>query len=171
MTIGFSEAVWLWPNFAPSEVRRIFGDCGGRTSAPQSAPLGSPLSSFTCLMQSVLQDKTSSAISGSSNVSSGLKNTKGYFTGIKVCHYTLYCVHCCDSCCRFGTRMKPLLFLFSFTKRQSLSLGCTAVTLANIEHVCLELHTGLKIPRKSIIKVCNYDYLNNKAGTIQFMSW
>lgn len=47
-----------------------------------------------------------------------------------------------------------------------MSLPCIAVTLANIAHVCLELHTGLKIPRKAITKVCNYDYLNNKVGTV-----
>lgn len=40
-------------------------------------------------MQSVLYVEIASAISKSSNVSSGFKNTKGYFTGIKVCH-TLY---------------------------------------------------------------------------------
>lgn len=70
----------------------------------------------------------------------------------------------------FGARIKPLQFLFSFTKRQSTSLQRTAVTVANIEHVCLELHTGLKIPRKPSTKVCNYDYLNNKVGTIWLIS-
>lgn len=53
----------------------------------------SPASLVCCkllLMQAVLHNKTASAISRSSNVSPGFKETKGYFTGKKVCRYTLY---------------------------------------------------------------------------------
>ena len=153
-TTGFWEAARLWPNIAPLEVRRIFWWLQWEDISPTESISGKPApwhhlfvaSCFWCSLYytiKLLQLSLRVAIY-LLGFNTPLENTKGYFTG---CHSVLpHCIHYCNSCCQFRARMRPLWFLFSFTKRQSTSLQRTDVTLANTEHVCLELHTGLKIP-------------------------